>query len=382
MGPPTGFSFPYTAWGSPKGTGSVGKLQGQEPGGRVTSVDGQDLDDGVREHRRRNALYSLGLLDSPPEESFDRITRLARQVIGVPIALVSLVDVDRQWSQSRPGFHVAEIPRWQSFCSQAIEEGHDVLVVPDALLDDRFAANDLVTQEPYIRFLAGAPVWASDGAMVGTLWVVDHVPRTLEPAQVAALRDLAGLVGREVNGRIVATVDDLTGLVNRRGFEFAGRRLLAYADRTRLDAALLYADSDGLKGLNDRWGHATGDAALRLVADQLLYALRDADVVARIGGDEFAALLVGANCQGAAIAADRFAARLRANPLALPDGTRTECSATIGIARRPPGGLGLAELTSQADQAMYEAKVEDQGGRSGRPRAGRTGRYLKLRLTS
>lgn len=129
------------------------------------------------EAERLHALCGLNLLDTAPEERFDRITRIAAQFFDVPIVLVSLIDSDRQWFKSRHGLAAEETPRSMAFCAHAIEQD-DVLIVEDATLDDRFRNNPLVTGEPFIRFYAGYPIRTSDGVVVGTLCLIDKTPRT------------------------------------------------------------------------------------------------------------------------------------------------------------------------------------------------------------
>ena len=137
------------------------------------------------------ALRALGILDTPPEPNYDDLTRLAAQICQVPIALISLVDADRQWFKARVGLDPAETPRELSFCAHAIAEPQtDVFVVPDASADPRFAANALVTGAPHIRFYAGTPLVTHDGWALGTLCVIDRAPRQLTPDQLHALTTL------------------------------------------------------------------------------------------------------------------------------------------------------------------------------------------------
>jgi ribonuclease BN (tRNA processing enzyme)/DNA-binding response OmpR family regulator len=146
---------------------------------------------------RLSALRSLELLDTPREERFDRLTRLASRLLDVPIALISLVDSDRQWFKAAHGMEASMTPRERSFCAHAILEP-DGLVVADAHLDARFADNPLVTGESHIRFYAGQPLRAPDGSAVGTLCVLDRRPRQLAEQDLAALRDLAALAQEEL----------------------------------------------------------------------------------------------------------------------------------------------------------------------------------------
>jgi PAS domain S-box-containing protein len=158
------------------------------------------------EARRHAALLALNLLDLPEEERFDRITRLAQRVFSVPIALVSLVDDDRQWFKSRAGFGPRELPREFSFCGHAILSD-DLFVVPDAAADVRFADNPLVTGETHLRFYAGVPLRGPDRYRVGTLCLIDRVPRQFDGADLAALRDMGHWAELELNVRTVSVAN-------------------------------------------------------------------------------------------------------------------------------------------------------------------------------
>lgn len=150
------------------------------------------------EVKRLAALRSLFVLDTPHEERFDRITRLATQLFGVPIALISLVEEDRQWFKASEGLSCRETPREDSICAHAILNPSATMVVPDAQLDPRFAGNRLVTGEPHIRFYAGHPLVTADGFPLGTLCIIDREPRDLSPEQQSTLRDLARVAEAEL----------------------------------------------------------------------------------------------------------------------------------------------------------------------------------------
>ena len=150
------------------------------------------------EDRRLQALRSLALLDTEAEERFDRITRTATRLFGVPIALVSLVDECRQWFKSKQGLKVTETSRDISFCGHAIL-GPGPLVVPDALQDPRFADNPLVTGPPYIRFYAGFPLRGPGDQNLGTLCLISPEPRGFSETDQRQLRDLAAWAERELN---------------------------------------------------------------------------------------------------------------------------------------------------------------------------------------
>jgi diguanylate cyclase (GGDEF)-like protein/PAS domain S-box-containing protein len=157
----------------------------------------------VHELSRLAALDALGVLDTPPEARFDRLTRLAARSFGAPIALVSLVDGERQWFKSRSGLDLAQTPRSIALCSHAVAQ-REMLVVEDASADPRFACNPLVTGEPHLRFYAGQPLF-SEGQAVGTLCILDQVARDFGDQERQCLRDLASLVEAElVHGRVEA----------------------------------------------------------------------------------------------------------------------------------------------------------------------------------
>jgi DNA-binding response OmpR family regulator len=149
------------------------------------------------EAARLASLRALDVLDTPAEERFDRLTRLAASLFDVPTALISLVDENRQWFKSTCGLDAKETPKDESFCAHAVAS-RETLIVPDALQDDRFADNPVVTGPARVRFYAGQPLIASDGACLGTLCILDKRPRDLDARALQSLKDLASIATFEL----------------------------------------------------------------------------------------------------------------------------------------------------------------------------------------
>lgn len=195
---------------------------------------------GADEADRLTALHRYRILDTAPEAEFNDFTEVAAQLCGTPIALVSLVDADRQWFKSRIGLEIEEAARDTSFCGHAIHHGAEVFEVPDTLLDERFADNPWVSQDPHIRFYAGAPLLTPGGHAVGTLCVIDSVPHALTPAQRRALQALGRQVVRQMEQRL---------LIRREKRFYAELSKQAKFQKVLLDsavAAVISTDQEGL----------------------------------------------------------------------------------------------------------------------------------------
>lgn len=321
----------------------------------------------LNESARLEALYGLALLDTPPEERFDRITRIAKRMFGVSISLISLVDDGRQWFKSRAGLEIEETPRDISFCGHAIL-GDSSFVVSDTLEDARFCDNPLVTDEPYIRFYAGYPLKVSDGTNLGTLCIIDQRPRVFTAEDEALLRDLGTLAAQELIALQLATMDDLTRLSNRRGFETLSRHALDLCRRMGTPAALLYFDLDKFKSINDQFGHIEGDRALTKFADLLKIAFRESDVIARLGGDEFAVMMLGSTDAGLDRALERFQELVdEYNAEGLHN---YDLEYSFGVAKADTSRhMDVSGLVDEADQLMYRQKkgkqTQSPGGQAG-----------------
>ena len=315
----------------------------------------------VDEASRLATLHSLKVLDTPAEERFDRLTRLAKRLFGVPIAVVSLVDANRQWFKSCDGLDDTEAPRDTSFCGHAIC-GDDILLIPDATQDLRFHDNPLVTGEPHIRFYAGRPLSAANGAKLGTLCLIDRKPRGFDAEDRALLHDLAQMAEQELAAVHMATMDELTLLSNRRGFTVLGQHAIELCRRLDRPATLVFLDMDGFKPINDAYGHAEGDRALVAFGAELRAAFRESDVVGRLGGDEFAVLLTNTDGMGCQDALDRLRLQLDAWNASNPMGYALEFSAgAIGFDHLRH--RNVHDLLAEADAAMYRNKAARKSGR-------------------
>ncbi|KAI5915651.1 EAL domain-containing protein [Thauera sp. 2A1] len=334
------------------------------------------------EPERLRKLRELRVIDTPTEESFDALSRMAADIARTPIALISLVDDRRQWFKARVGSEVTETSRSISFCGHALLRD-SLFEVEDAALDPRFADNPLVRGEPGIRFYAGMPLVMPGGEVIGTLCVIDRTPRRLDDVQRRALAVLARSVVTEIElrqrvlaleaevarrheaeARIMhlATRDALTGLPNRAALMDRLRQGIKAAHRDGSLLGVLFMDLDRFKWINDTLGHDVGDALLQEMAARLTGVIRDSDTVARLGGDEFAVILPSLRrVEDAQVVADKIIeAVLR--PLRL-EGHCIRVGCSVGLATYPQQGHTEEALLRHADLAMYAAK-EAGGNRS------------------
>lgn len=314
------------------------------------------------ELQRLETLRALQILESAPEERFDRLTRMAKRMFGVPISLVSLVDSDRQWFKSRQGLEATETPRSISFCGHAIF-GDDLFIVPNTLEDERFHDNPLVTEAPHIRFYAGYPLKAANGHKMGTLCLIDEKARDLEEEDKQLLKDLAVMVEQEIAALQMATLDELTMISNRRGFMSLAQHALNMCHRRESSATLVFFDLNKFKPINDTFGHAEGDRALVAFANLLRQEFRDSDLLARLGGDEFVVLLTGTSDEEIDLVLERFERALDDYNQEAQRGYDVKFSA--GYVTVPPDEkCSIADLLERADQKMYLSKRAGQSSES------------------
>ncbi len=328
---------------------------------------------------RLQALRSLNQLDTPLEERFERITRIARRLFQTDIAALSLLDGDRQWFKSIQGLDIAETGRDVAFCAHTIVAESGLLYVPDASKDDRFAQNPLVTGEPGISMYAGAVVRAADGKSIGSLCVIDRNAREFAAEDLELLRDLAAIAESELCAASACSVqaslvenmmdeqqtrliDDLTRLWNREG----GRRALA-EHLLRLPAssegvAVAVLDLDRFKITNDSHGHDAGDAVLCEAARRMLSGLRDADLAARTGGDEFTIVLGGCDSPDRARAVlNRVRSKVSDSGFS-HKGSVLPISASIGAVWLPGGTTAsVDEVLGRVEAELHRCKQAGRG---------------------
>lgn len=328
---------------------------------------------------RLQALRKAGHLDTPIEERFERITRLAQRLLGVPIAAISLVDADRQWFKSIQGLNTTETSRAVSFCGHAILDSR-VMVVPDARVDERFASNPLVTGEPRVVFYAGCPIQSEDGCNIATLCVIDHKAREMSDEDVQVLRDLASLAEAElmmsmqnslhhylvqqVDSMIRQVhVDPLTRLWNEDAIKELARTEFERAKVRGSCVGAIMVDVDGFRAISCEDGDAAGDDVLREVGKRLLGAIRACDAVGRLGGDEF--LIVLSDCADEAEArliAERAHVRVCEGAVLTCKGER-RVSVSMGVAAwramsAEPGFVDAAEGALQAAKNLGKNRIE------------------------
>lgn len=443
------------------------------------------------EQARLATLKKYDILDTEPDAALDAMVQLASYICQTPIAAISLIDEKRQWFKAITGLDVTETPRDIAFCAHAILQ-NETMIVPDALQDERFFDNPLVTSDPDIRFYAGVPLATTQGQHLGTLCVIDRIPRELSSAQLNAINILAknimshldlrhshkqarehindlqissmifdsaseAILVTDANNTIVsvnpafttmtgytfnevagknpsifssgrqnnefyqvmwqaldvtghwagelwnkrksgeeyaewlsinviynpdgtkrlhvaifsditdkkradeliwkqANYDHLTGLPNRSLFRDRLEQEIKLAHRLRQSAALFFIDLDHFKEVNDTLGHDAGDKLLVQAAERISQCVREADTVARMGGDEFTVILSQVNdATHVSKVAENIIQKL-SKPFFIDD-NKLDISASIGIALCPQDGSDAEQLLKNSDKAMYAAKA-------------------------
>ena len=314
-----------------------------------------DDDDG-----RVAALRRLDVLDTAVEEPFEKIVTLVRTVLAVPVATVTLVDRDRQWFKARRGLEQSETPRAVSFCTHTIQQ-RDPLIIENALADPRFAESPLVVGPPYVRSYAGIPLRTPEGYNVGALCAMDTRPRRFSPADIAILSNFANIVCDELELRLIAQVDHLTGALTRRGFVDQAQREMERTLRYGRASSLIMIDVDHFKRVNDTYGHSIGDQVLKQIASLAETTLRPCDLFGRLGGEEFALLMPETSGAAALVVAERLRNTIAEHPMTLHGGGTIHVTASFGVAELSASFNTLTAWLERADMMLYAAK---SGGRN------------------
>ena len=301
------------------------------------------------------ALRRLNVLDTAIEEPFEKIVNLVRTVLAVPMATVTLVDRDRQWFKAKRGIEPAETPRSISFCTHTVAQ-REPMIIEDACADPRFANTPLVIGPPFVRSYAGIPLRTPEGYNVGALCAMDTRPRAFSPADIAILSNFANIVCDELELRLIAQVDHLTGALTRRGFMEHVEREIARAARYGRVGTLVILDVDHFKSVNDTHGHAIGDQVLQQIARIADVALRPSDIFGRLGGEEFALLLPETKLVDAIMVAERLRNSIAEYAMPLPGGGAKHVTASFGVAEWSTNLASPAAWVEQADTALYLAK--------------------------
>jgi len=325
------------------------------------------------EAERLQDLLSARILDTPIQEGFERITRIAKDLFKVPIVTISLVDDRRQWFKSVQGLDIFETPREVSFCGHTILQD-DFFIVSDTHLDSRFCDNPLVVHEPYIRFYAGYPILSPKGYKYGAICLIDRFPREMTGEELAPLKDLAALVETEIlkhssyyaqeklihqldQAKLVSMVDPLTRLWNRTGMMNILCNKMEEYDQNKQPFGIALLDIDHFKYINDAFGHDVGDNVLKSLAKILIRSCRDIDAASRWGGEEFLILINDSFKGGVPSFAERIRKKIQKQGFLYVHKSSLKLTVTIGTtAISSDNSLDINALIKQADQALYVGK--------------------------
>ena len=309
------------------------------------------------ERERIKALQRFELLDTPAEPAFDQIARLTAKLLKAPVALVSLIDEDRQWFKAKVGVTVCETSREISFCGHAIDQG-EIFVIEDATLDPRFHDNPLVTGDPHIRFYAGAPLRTREGLVLGTLCVLDSRPRgALSAEEKETFRDLSAMVMAHIEARqAVGYLAPVTALSNRFRFLEDVDAFIADPESGGQQVAVIVIDTatpHEHAGLVRALGHTYADAFEIASAQRIQESVPKRVKLYHISLVRFACVLSAAEQPEIDSLIGRLAAAL-GRPMLCQDIPVTT-SVGIGIANYPGDGTGGEELLRAGISAAHDA---------------------------
>jgi diguanylate cyclase (GGDEF)-like protein len=345
----------------------------------------------IDEISRLEALHRYDVLSADPDPLFDNVVRLAASACHTPIAKLGFLDRNELWIKAAVGLDIRHIPRRASHSAYAICKQGQILVIPDARLDTRFAKNPLLAYEPPVRFLAAVPLMEPTGYAIGTLTVMDFQPRELSQGECDQLHALAEtavalLESRQMVRRLAGEVaeragyerraavehrqllntnaalslesltDPLTRMGNRRAFDHNLQPEVERAQRLGYPLSMLKIDVDHFKAFDDTYGHPFAEQLLCRVSQVITKALRTTDFSARCGIDEFAAILPGTDLRGARNLAERC--RIAVEQDVLPRGA---AHISVGVAQLAGDDRSGAQLVAETEQSLLRSR---QVGRS------------------
>ena len=314
----------------------------------------------LEEALRLDALERHRITDTRRDEAFDRLVQAACAALQAPMGAISFLEDERLWVKAShgigQGIGLGETPCDTSFCAHTLMDD-DMMVVEDARRDPRFAANPYVTEQE-VRFYAGAPLITAEGYPLGTLSVMDHIPRQMAGHDRQLLKDFAAVVMGEMELRRTLGTDTITGLYTRSFFdEVAGREMIrARRDSRPLAAAFL--DVDPRKRRNDQpdpaVGPAAGDWLLRALGLAATRVLRDSDLLGRHDGEKLVFLLPATSLRQAGPVLERLRREIAGR--VIPEWAGQQVTVSIGAAELVPEDLTVADLLARADTALQRAR--------------------------
>lgn len=322
--------------------------------------------DAVRDGKRLAALRDTKLLDGEPDEAFTRLNRLAVDLLGVPVSLVSLVDENRQFFAGQAGVpepwaSFRETPLSHSFCRHVVN--NDQALVIDDARSNPLVADNLAIRDLDVAAYAGIPLRTPDGDVLGSFCAIDSKPRHWSERDLRILGDLADMASDLIELRhlhaLPARHDPLTGLPDRVLFDELAARSIAQAGDTGACTSVLALGLDDFRLINEAFGHAGGDRVLVSVGERLTAALRGSDAVCRLAGDEFLVLCESAHDEAdALVVAERLRRAVIGDPVKL-EGRGQPIAATVGVACTS-SPVAAAELIDAALAGLYRAKAGAQ----------------------
>ena len=303
---------------------------------------------------RLAALRRYDILDTPPEEAFQRVVELVRSVLDVPMAAISVIDAKREWMKAVIGALPRQVPREESFSAEVIGR-QTPMAVSNALEDGRFADYPLVAGAPHVRAYLGVPLTTPDGYNIGVLCAYDDEPRPFNSRDAGILEKFAQIVLEQLDLRQITSQDTMTGALSRRGFMAEVDKEFARAHRYDRPSALVMIDVDDFRQVNARHGFPAGDSVLVGIANAVMSGMRKSDVFGRVGGEEFGLLLPETDVEAARDVAERIRRSIDATIIETGAG-EIRATISLGVAPLPPRAEGAAGWLAEADIALYEAK--------------------------